>query len=138
MFKISKRVINFIPKAIEKGKMELVVGVQILAEVKIQKGNFQGNSLSLLLFFGGQYCRPVIYLENPQGREATNLQNYKKRLSTFCMSTISIYFPKIKKNWGRWYCSILTSDPAKHAIPKTPEVDIPLAWASLADNMGQG
>ena len=28
--------------------------------------------------------------------------------------------------------------PAKHAIPKTAEVHIPLARASLADNMGQG
>ena len=25
-----------------------------------------------------------------------------------------------------------------NAIPKTPEVRIPLTWASLADNMGQG
>ena len=36
------------------------------------------------------------------------------------------------------YCCILTFDPAKHAIPKMAEVHIPLAWASLADNMGQG
>ena len=35
-------------------------------------------------------------------------------------------------------CCILTFDPAKHAIPKTVEVHIPLAWACLADNMGQG
>ena len=35
-------------------------------------------------------------------------------------------------------CSILTSDPAKHAIPKTAEVHILLVWASLSDNMGQG
>ena len=35
-------------------------------------------------------------------------------------------------------CSILTVDPTKHTIPKTAEVHIPLAWASLADNMGQG
>ena len=32
-------------------------------------------------------------------------------------------------------CCILTSDPTKHAIPKTAEVYIPLAWASLADNI---
>ena len=32
----------------------------------------------------------------------------------------------------------MTFDPAKHAIPKTAEVHIPLAWASLADKMGQG
>ena len=36
-----------------------------------------------------------------------------------------------------FFC-ILTFDPAKHAIPKTAEVHIPLAWASLADKMGQG
>ena len=33
---------------------------------------------------------------------------------------------------------MLTVDPAKHAIPKTVDVHIPLAWASLGDNMGQG
>ena len=36
------------------------------------------------------------------------------------------------------YCCILTINPAKHAISKTAEVHIPLAWASLADKMGQG
>ena len=33
---------------------------------------------------------------------------------------------------------MLTSDPAKHAIPKTAEVHIPLALASLAGGVGQG
>ena len=33
---------------------------------------------------------------------------------------------------------VLTFDPAKHAIPKTQKFYIPLAWASLADNMEQG
>ena len=36
------------------------------------------------------------------------------------------------------FCCILTFDSAKHAIPKTVEVHIPLAWANLADKMGQG
>ena len=35
-------------------------------------------------------------------------------------------------------CCILTFVPAKHVIPKTVEVHIPLAWVSLADKMGQG
>ena len=35
-------------------------------------------------------------------------------------------------------CCTFTFDPAKHAIPKTVEVYIPLVWASLADKMGQG
>ena len=33
---------------------------------------------------------------------------------------------------------MLYIDSAKHAIPKAVEVHIPLARASLADNMGQG
>ena len=41
-------------------------------------------------------------------------------------------------NKSRTDCSILTVDPAKHAIPKTVEVHILLAWASLADNMRKG
>ena len=36
-----------------------------------------------------------------------------------------------------WLWSILTFDPARHAIPKTAKVHIPSAWASLADKMGQ-
>ena len=35
-------------------------------------------------------------------------------------------------------CCILSFDTAKHAIPKTAEEHIPLAWASLADKIGQG
>ena len=37
-----------------------------------------------------------------------------------------------------YICCILTFDLTKHAIPKTAEVHIPFAWASLADKMGQG
>ena len=33
---------------------------------------------------------------------------------------------------------MLTFDPAKHATPNTADVHILLAWASLADKMGQG
>ena len=45
---------------------------------------------------------------------------------------------KMSDDIPRIQCCILTSDPTKHAIPKTAEVHIPLAWTSLADNMGQG
>ena len=41
------------------------------------------------------------------------------------------------KNTFPYKCCILTFDPAKHAIPKTAEVHIPLACASLADKMEQ-
>ena len=36
------------------------------------------------------------------------------------------------------YCCILTSDPAKHAIPKTAEVHIPLGWMRLGWQYGTG
>ena len=42
------------------------------------------------------------------------------------------------QNYLKPYCCILTFDPAKHAIPKTVEVHVPLAWVSWADSMGQG
>ena len=44
------------------------------------------------------------------------------------------------EEFSSWHllCSILTFDPTKHAIPKMAEVHTPLAWASLADNIGQG
>ena len=54
----------------------------------------------------------------------TNLINLPKPPTLFLLSCYN--------------CSILTFDPAKHAIPKTAEVHIPLAWANLADNMGHG
>ena len=36
-----------------------------------------------------------------------------------------------------WNFEKLTFDPAKHAIPKTRKLHIPLAWANLADNRGR-
>ena len=49
---------------------------------------------------------------------------------TDCISAEGLDFPN--------KCSILTFIPDKHAIPKTRKLHILLAWASLADNMGQG
>ena len=45
------------------------------------------------------------------------------------------YLVKIMKI--SYLCCILTFDPAKHAIPKTAEVHIPLAWVSYADGVEQ-
>ena len=64
--------------------------------------------------------------QKPEAREKIRLvgRNYK-------MLTVSPW------RGLRPLCCILTFDPAKHAIPKTAEVHFPLAWASLADKMGQ-
>ena len=50
MYKISEEVINFIKKTMKTWKVELTAGGRSLAEVKIQRGMFQGDALSPLLF----------------------------------------------------------------------------------------
>ena len=50
MYKISHEVINFIEKTMKTGRVELTAGGKSLAEIKIQRGIFQGDALSPLLF----------------------------------------------------------------------------------------
>ena len=50
MYKISDEVINFIEKTMKTWRVELTTGGRSLAEVKIQRGIFQGDALSALLF----------------------------------------------------------------------------------------
>ena len=50
MFKISDEAINFIEKTTETWKVELTAGGKNIAETKIQRGIFQGDALSPLLF----------------------------------------------------------------------------------------
>ena len=50
MYKISHEVINFIEKTIKTWRVELTAGGRSLAETKIQRGIFQGDALSPLLF----------------------------------------------------------------------------------------
>ena len=50
MYKISHEVINFIEKTMKIWRVELIAGGRRLAEAKIQRGIFQGDALSPLLF----------------------------------------------------------------------------------------
>ena len=50
MYKISDEVINFIDKTMKTWRVELTAGGRRLTEAKIQRGVFQGDALSLLLF----------------------------------------------------------------------------------------
>ena len=50
MYKISDEVINFIDKTMKTWRVELTTRGRKLAEAKIQRGIFQGDALSLLLF----------------------------------------------------------------------------------------
>ena len=50
MYKISHEVINFTDKTMKTWRVELAAGGRSLAETKIQRGIFQGDALSSLLF----------------------------------------------------------------------------------------
>ena len=50
MYKISHETINFIEKTMKNWRVELTAGGKTLAETKIQRGIFQGDTLSPLLF----------------------------------------------------------------------------------------
>ena len=50
MYKILHEVINFIDKTMKTWRVELAAGGRSLAEAKIQRGIFQGDTLSPLLF----------------------------------------------------------------------------------------
>ena len=50
MYKISHEVINFIEKIMKTWGVELTAGGKSLTETKIQRGIFQGDALSPLLF----------------------------------------------------------------------------------------
>ena len=50
MYKISGKVIKFIKKTMENWRVKLTAGGKSLAKVKIQRGIFQGDVLSPLLF----------------------------------------------------------------------------------------
>ena len=67
MYKISDKVLNFISKATENWKLDLVVGRKTLVKTKIQRSIFHRDSLSLLLFV--KMMSLIIYLENTRGRQ---------------------------------------------------------------------
>ena len=50
MYKISHEVINFSEKTMQTWTVEMTAGGRSLAEIKIQRGIFQGDALSPLLF----------------------------------------------------------------------------------------
>ena len=50
MYKISNEVINFIEKTMKTWRVQLTAGGKSLAKAKIQRGIFQGDALSILLF----------------------------------------------------------------------------------------
>ena len=79
IYKISHEDINFIEKTMKNWRVELKAGGKSLAETKIQRGIFQGDALSPLLFIIAMSPQTT-YSEN--ARPDTNLVDRKKRSTT--------------------------------------------------------
>ena len=78
MYKIPDQVVQFIEKIMKTWREELTAGKKSLAEVKIQRGIFQGDALSPLLFV--IEMMPLNHIGNTQ--LDTNSVNHKKRFTT--------------------------------------------------------
>ena len=72
MYKISHEVINFIEQTMKTWRVELTAGGRSIAETKMQRGIFQGDALSPLLFI----------MNSENALPDTNSADHKRRSTT--------------------------------------------------------
>ena len=96
MYKISDEVINFIEKTMKTWKVELTAVGRSLAEVKVQRSIFQGDSLSPLLFIIAMMPLYHILRKCTAGYKLSKSQEKINHLMN--MDDIKL-FAKMKKNW---------------------------------------
>ena len=96
MYKIPDQVVQFIEKTMQTWRVELTTEGQSLAEEKIQRGIFQGDTLSPLLFVIAMM--PLNHMQE-NAKPVTNSVKNGKRSTTGCTWTTSNLLPKTKKNW---------------------------------------
>ena len=80
MYKISGEVIKFNENIMENWRVEVKVGGKSLAEVKIWRGIFQGDALSLLLFVIVRIPFSHISRKYASGYKLTKLQKKLNQL----------------------------------------------------------
>ena len=97
MYKISDEVINFIEKTMKTWRVELTAGGKSLAGAKIQRGIFQGDALSPLLFviammpFNHILRKCTTGYKLSKSEETINHQMYMDDIKSFAKNE--------KKNW---------------------------------------
>ena len=131
MYKISHEVINFIDKTMKTWRVELTAGGRSLAEAKIQRGIFQRDALSPLLFIIAMMplnhilrkCTAGYKLSRSQ--ETVNHLMYTDDIKLFAKNeneletlihTVRIYSRDIGMEFGIEKCAVLVMKSGKRQL----------------------
>ena len=138
MYKIPHKTINFFRKTMKNCTVELTAGGKSLAETKIQRGIFQGDALSPLLFIIAMMplnhilrrCTAGYKLSRSQ--EKVNHLMYMDDIKVFAKNekeletlihTIRIYTQHIGMEFGIEKCALLVIKSGKRHL--TDEIELP-------------
>ena len=138
MYTISHEVINFIEKTIQTWRVELTAGGRSLAETKLQRGIFQGDSLSRLWFIIAMMLLNHIIRKCTTGHKYSRLQEKinhlmymddiklfaknEKELKTLIHS-VRIYSQDIRMEFGIEKCAMVVMKSGKRHL--TDEMELP-------------
>ena len=138
MYKISHEVINFIEKSMKTWKVELTAGGRALAEINIQRGIFQGEALSPLLFIIAMVplnhilrkCTAEYKLSRSQENishlmymEDIKLSAKKEKALETLIHAVRIYSPDIEMEFDIEKCAMLIKKSGKRHV--TDGMDLP-------------
>ena len=97
MYKISHEAINFIDKTMKTWRVELTAGGRSLTETKIQRGIFQRDALSPLIFLIAMMPLNHILRKGIAGYKLSRSQENISHL--IYMDDIKLFAKNEKKNW---------------------------------------
>ena len=103
IYKISHQVIKFIEQTMKTWRVELTTGGRSIAETNIQRGIFQGDALSPLLFIIAMMPLNYILRKCTAGYKLSRSQEKINHL--MYMDDIKL-FAKMKKNWKLSYTKL--------------------------------
>ena len=149
MYKISDEIINFIYKTMKTWRVELTAGGRKLAETKIQRGIFQGDALSPLLFIIAMMPLNHILKKCTAGyklgrsQKKVNHLMYMDNIKLFAKNekeletlihTVRIYSRDIGMEFGIEKCAMLVMKSGKWHLTDGIELPNKDKIKSLAEN----